>query len=354
MPLRRVDRATRSRSSPRRSCGRSCRTDRARRASPTRRHTPPSRMVEMQDRALRAVREIDARILETHGKDAVWVAVSHGDVIKSILSHATGAHLDDFQRINVDPASVSVVRYTSRKPFVLRLNDVGGDLDGAATAGEARRRGGRRRRGRGRRDTRKCRIGSKRMTVQDFDPADRFVAGTVGPAGQRAFYLQASAGPRVVTVGAREAAGLGARRPHQRRARPARARRLRSSRASPVGRRRTPSRCRRRSTRTGTCRPSPSRGTRSAQRLVIECHDHDPDEVDDGRRRRGGSARAQLDPGRPDAGRGPRLRPPQQRARRRRSARRARSAAAHSTPRATSARGPMATSAEPAPRRRST
>ena len=91
---------------------------------------PAESMVEMQDRALRAVREIDARILETHGKDAVWVAVSHGDVIKSILSHATGAHLDDFQRINVDPASVSVVRYTSRKPFVLRLNDVGGDLTG--------------------------------------------------------------------------------------------------------------------------------------------------------------------------------------------------------------------------------
>jgi probable phosphomutase (TIGR03848 family) len=91
---------------------------------------PGESMVEMQDRALRAVRETDARILETHGKDAVWVAVSHGDVIKSILSHATGAHLDDFQRINVDPASVSAVRYTSRKPFVLRLNDVGGDLTG--------------------------------------------------------------------------------------------------------------------------------------------------------------------------------------------------------------------------------
>ena len=84
----------------------------------------------MQARALEAVREIDARVLDAHGKDAIWVAVSHGDVIKSILSHATGAQLDDFQRINVDPASVSVVRYTSRKPFVLRLNDVGGDLGG--------------------------------------------------------------------------------------------------------------------------------------------------------------------------------------------------------------------------------
>ena len=76
----------------------------------------------------------------------MWVAVSHGDVIKSILPHATGAHLDDFQRINVDPASVSVVRYTSRKPFVLRLNDVGAtwphgpaaDARETATAAEER------------------------------------------------------------------------------------------------------------------------------------------------------------------------------------------------------------------------
>ena len=39
------------------------------------------------------------------------------------------------------------------------------------------------------------------MTVQDFDPAERFVAGTVGPAGQRAFYLQARDGARVMTLG---------------------------------------------------------------------------------------------------------------------------------------------------------
>jgi uncharacterized repeat protein (TIGR03847 family) len=38
------------------------------------------------------------------------------------------------------------------------------------------------------------------MTVHDFDPADRFVTGTVGPAGQRTFYLQATEGARVVTV----------------------------------------------------------------------------------------------------------------------------------------------------------
>src|SRR6476620_11195796 len=38
------------------------------------------------------------------------------------------------------------------------------------------------------------------MTVQDFDPADRFVPCTDNHAGQRAFCLQASTGPLVVTV----------------------------------------------------------------------------------------------------------------------------------------------------------
>ncbi len=85
-------------------------------------------MLQMQRRALRAVRETNRRIAAEHGREAVWVAVSHGDVIKSILSAAAGAELDDFQRISVDPASVSVVRYTPARPFVLRLNDTGGDL----------------------------------------------------------------------------------------------------------------------------------------------------------------------------------------------------------------------------------
>ncbi|MDN5791011.1 MAG: DUF3090 domain-containing protein, partial [Micrococcales bacterium] len=39
------------------------------------------------------------------------------------------------------------------------------------------------------------------MTLQDFDPAGRFVAGTVGDPGQRAFYLQASDSTRLITVG---------------------------------------------------------------------------------------------------------------------------------------------------------
>ena len=91
---------------------------------------PGESMAQMQARALDAVRSVDAEVEKAYGADAVWVAVSHGDVIKAILADAAGAHLDQFQRIQVDPASVSVVRYTARRPFLLRSNDNGGDLGG--------------------------------------------------------------------------------------------------------------------------------------------------------------------------------------------------------------------------------
>jgi probable phosphomutase (TIGR03848 family) len=89
-------------------------------------------MPDMQHRAVAAVREHDAAVAAAHGDDAVWVAVSHGDVIKALLADALGMHLDAFQRIVVDPCSVSVVRYTPLRPFALRVNDTGGDLAGLA------------------------------------------------------------------------------------------------------------------------------------------------------------------------------------------------------------------------------
>jgi probable phosphomutase (TIGR03848 family) len=81
-------------------------------------------LADVSARAVAAVREWDAKL----GADAVWVACSHGDVIKAILADALGLHLDQFQRIVVDPCSVSVIRYTDQRPYVLRSNDTGGDL----------------------------------------------------------------------------------------------------------------------------------------------------------------------------------------------------------------------------------
>jgi probable phosphomutase (TIGR03848 family) len=87
-------------------------------------------LAAMQARAVAAVRRHDARIAAAHGPRAVWLACSHGDVIKSILADALASHLDNFQRIVVDPCSISVVQYTETRPFVVRVNDLGGDVAG--------------------------------------------------------------------------------------------------------------------------------------------------------------------------------------------------------------------------------
>jgi probable phosphomutase (TIGR03848 family) len=85
-------------------------------------------MVEMASRAVGAIRGWDARLEAEHGADAVWVAVSHGDPIKAILADALGMHLDSFQRIVVDPAAISIVRYTGTRPFVITANSSTADL----------------------------------------------------------------------------------------------------------------------------------------------------------------------------------------------------------------------------------
>jgi broad specificity phosphatase PhoE len=58
----------------------------------------------------------------------MWVAVSHGDIIKSIHADALGMHLDLFQSIDVGPASVSIVRYGASRPSVYATNTKTGDL----------------------------------------------------------------------------------------------------------------------------------------------------------------------------------------------------------------------------------
>lgn len=83
---------------------------------------------QMQARALAAVHDWNERL----GDRATYAMVSHGDVIKAILADALGAHLDQFQRIVVDPASVSVVRYGRHGVQVVHVNDRGSDLSALA------------------------------------------------------------------------------------------------------------------------------------------------------------------------------------------------------------------------------
>jgi broad specificity phosphatase PhoE len=92
-------------------------------------------LAQVQARAVFAVREHDRRLSDEHGGDALWVACTHGDVIKALIADAYGIHLDGFQRVTADPASVSVIRYTPLRPFVLHVNHTGGRLAAALRAG---------------------------------------------------------------------------------------------------------------------------------------------------------------------------------------------------------------------------
>ena len=85
-------------------------------------------MAAMQARSIASIRRHDSEIESQHGPGAVWAAVSHGDVIKAILADALGMHLDLFQRINVGPASISIVRYGANRPDVITTNSDSGDL----------------------------------------------------------------------------------------------------------------------------------------------------------------------------------------------------------------------------------
>jgi probable phosphomutase (TIGR03848 family) len=79
-------------------------------------------MLDMQHRAVSAVRDWN----DVLGKDAAYVVCSHGDVIKAVIADSLGLHLDLSQRIQVDPCSLTVIRYTPLRPFLIRMNDTGG------------------------------------------------------------------------------------------------------------------------------------------------------------------------------------------------------------------------------------
>jgi probable phosphomutase (TIGR03848 family) len=95
-------------------------------------------LAQVQARAVSAVREHDRRLALEYGGpdggDVLWVACTHGDVIKSVIADAYGMHLDGFQRVNADPASVSVIRYTQLRPFVVHVNHTGARLSAALRA----------------------------------------------------------------------------------------------------------------------------------------------------------------------------------------------------------------------------
>jgi probable phosphoglycerate mutase len=50
---------------------------------------------------------------------------SHADVIKAVAAYYAGIPFDLFQRLVIDTASVTWVRFTPHGPRIMRLNDTG-------------------------------------------------------------------------------------------------------------------------------------------------------------------------------------------------------------------------------------
>ena len=75
----------------------------------------------MRDVQTRAVSEIE-RLVEQHPRQMVAI-VSHADLIKMVIAHYLGMHLDNFQRIVVSPASITTIQLGHSRPFLVTIND---------------------------------------------------------------------------------------------------------------------------------------------------------------------------------------------------------------------------------------
>jgi probable phosphomutase (TIGR03848 family) len=107
------------------------------------------------------------RIVARHPRGRIAVG-THGDLVRVLISHYTGAHLDQFQRVMAEPGSISAVHLGDGAPRILLVNDTGslhrfspdpweraassrdGSAGGRREEGDGPGKGGRRKEGAGR------------------------------------------------------------------------------------------------------------------------------------------------------------------------------------------------------------
>jgi len=89
---------------------------------------------DVQARALDAVEAIS----DEHPHGTV-VVVTHADVVRMLLAHAAGVHLDLFERFAVEPGSISAIALHDGRVRVLKVNDTG-ELTSLAPPRRPRRR----------------------------------------------------------------------------------------------------------------------------------------------------------------------------------------------------------------------
>lgn len=86
---------------------------------PTRAYFPNGEA--MRDVQVRAVNEIE-RLAREFPRDTIAI-FSHADLIKMVVAHYLGMHLDVFQRIVISPASITGIQLGHSRPFITTVND---------------------------------------------------------------------------------------------------------------------------------------------------------------------------------------------------------------------------------------
>lgn len=87
-------------------------------------------LMEMQSRAVASFHKVN----NLKGKNPRLI-VSHGDVIKSIVAHVLGMHLDQFQRLVIEPASMTVIETQNGVSRLISFNDQKSVLSGKESKG---------------------------------------------------------------------------------------------------------------------------------------------------------------------------------------------------------------------------
>ena len=133
----------------------------------------------------RMVTAIDA-IVAAHPKDIVAV-FSHADPLKAAIAHYLGMDLNNFNRIAVGPASVTVFFIGEHGAHLYRLND-GDKLPAFKPETEEKKE---------RKEEEKM---PEANIVHDLNPVTHITVGAVGNPGKRVFYLQGRQGAKIVTL----------------------------------------------------------------------------------------------------------------------------------------------------------
>lgn len=121
----------------------------------------------MREAQMRAVNALE-RLAEKHPRQRVAV-VSHSDILKMIVAHYIGLHLDLFQRIEISPASLTIIRVNFGRSMIVQVNETSYLPEPKKVAKDERQ-------------------------IDEIRPVRSIVVDAIGEPGQRAFYLQA-AGP---------------------------------------------------------------------------------------------------------------------------------------------------------------